>query len=339
MKKFLILAATAMIAGCSATKEVVEVRQGIPGINGIDGTSCSVGPEFAEESEQLIGARISCTDGSFAVVLNGLQGVQGIQGVQGDKGDQGEQGIQGIQGIQGPVGETGQAGQNGQNGQSCQVYRPSHADYVNLSCPNQATVKIYDGKDGEDGHNGTNGTNGVSCSVSQLSNGARITCGTSVAFVYNGLNGTNGTNGTNGANGTSCSVSNANGGALITCGNTSQMIYDGQNGAVGPVGPQGPQGQPGQNALANAIGIEGYIYPCGINFSNDEIFLRLTDGKILALYDGGANQDRLVLLAAGNYITTDVNNQNDACHFNVSSDARPKVTSASGWPTSTGVVQ
>lgn len=134
----------------------------------------------------------------------------------------------------------------------------------------------------------------------------------------NGSDGHNGTSGTNGANGTSCEVSNANGGALVTCGNTSQMIYAGQNGA---------------------IGIEGYIYPCGINFSNDEIFLRLTDGKILALYDGGANQDRLVLLAPGNYITTDVNNQNNACHFNVSSDARPKVTSASGWPTSTGVVQ
>jgi hypothetical protein len=173
-----------------------------------------------------------------------------------------------------------------------------------VTCGN-SSQRIYDGEDGEDGEDGRNGT---SCSISQLSSGARITCGSNVAFIHNGTNGTNGT---------SCSVSNLSNGVRITCGSNSQDLYDGRNGtngldgavgatgAVGPQGPTGPQGQPGTNALANAIGIASYIYPCGQEFNNDEIFLRLTDGKILALYDGGANLDRLVLLAAGNYVTTD----------------------------------
>lgn len=298
MTKFLLLAAATFIVGCTQTRELVEVHQGPPGL---DGTSCSVAPEYSVESEfqQMLGARISCTDGSFAIILNGQQGPQGVQGNQGD------------QGIQGPVGETGA------QGASCQAYRTHWSSGVWLACPHQYPVLIKDGEDGEDGEDGRDGRDGSSCSVSQLSGGARITCGHSVAFVYNGTNGTNGTNGSNGTNGASCSVSNVSDGARITCGNTSQVIYDGRNGtnglpgavgptgAVGPAGPPGPQGEPGTNALANAIGIASYIYPCGSEFANDEIFLRLTDGKILALYDGGPNLDRLVLLAPGDYVTTD----------------------------------
>lgn len=147
--------------------------------------------------------------------------------------------------------------------------------------PTKEVVDIYKGDPG---------VNGTSCSVSQLSNGVRITCGNTVQDLYDGRNGTDGLPGAVGA-----------------------------TGAVGPMGPPGPQGQPGTNALANAIGIASYIYPCGREFNNDEIFLRLTDGKILALYDGGANLDRLVLLAPGNYVTTDrVGNQ--VCNITVAND-------------------
>lgn len=281
MKKVAVACIIASIVGCSPDREVVEVYKGD---KGDPGTSCSVVPEVSEE-DVVVGARISCTDGSFSIVLNGEKGDQGVQGPKGD------------QGVQGPVGQTGPAGA------SCQAYKSFLFDGVWLACPNQLPVFIADGEDGKDGKDGK------SCSVSQQNNGAKITCGNSVAFVYNGTNGTNGT---------SCTVSNVSGGAKITCGNTSQIIYDGEDGAVGPVGPQGPQGEPGENALANAIGIKGYIYPCGQEFNNDEIFLRLTDGKILALYDGGPHLDRLVLLAPGNYVTTDRNGA--SCNINVSNN-------------------
>lgn len=178
-----------------------------------------------------------------------------------------------------------------------------------------------------------NGTNGTSCSVYQMENGARITCGNTVAFIYNGMTGATGEKGDTGLagqNGASCSMVRIENGVRISCGEDSQDLFNGLNGtngqagavgatgAVGPVGPQGPQGQAGTNALANAIGIAGYIYPCGNEFDNDEIFLRLTDGKILALYDGGPNEDRLALLAPGNYRTTD-RNGNQVCNVNVSS--------------------
>jgi hypothetical protein len=142
---------------------------------------------------------------------------------------------------------------------------------------------------GANGLDGANGTAGTSCSVARIDNGVRINCGSTSQDLLNGLNGTNGLQGSVGA-----------------------------TGAVGPTGSQGPQGQAGANALANAIGIAGYIYPCGMEFDNDEIFLRLTDGNILALYDGGPNEDRLALLAAGNYRTTD-RLGNQVCNVNVSS--------------------
>ncbi len=299
MKKVLLVMMIAMM-GCSDDRAVEAV---VTAKDGTNGTSCSVAPEYSEDifgefkktSVEQVGARISCTDGSFAIIMNGQNGEQGIQG---------EQGL---------TGATGQAGA------SCTASRLSWFDAVKIQCGNQHPVYMYDGRDGEDGRNGRDGQ---SCSVKQLSNGARITCGNDVAFVYNGTNGTNGS---------SCSVSNLSNGARITCGNTSQDLYDGRNGtngapgavgpqgAVGPVGPQGPQGEPGENALANAIGIASYIRPCGNEFDNDEIFLRMTDGNILALYDGGPHEDRLVLLAPGNYITTD-RNKNRTCHFTVNSN-------------------
>lgn len=160
-----------------------------------------------------------------------------------------------------------------------------------------------------------NGTNGSSCSVEQLTSGSKITCSDGTfAYVYNGADATscsvkgNSTGATvtcgnstvnlfNGVAGSSCSIKDTANGALITCGNSSAAIYDGQNGTT-------------------TIGIAGYIKPCGDEFPNDEIFLRLTDNNILGLYDGGPHEDRLALLAPGNYQTTD-RNKNNTCHFTV----------------------
>lgn len=288
MKYLLILLAVFVFVACNSRTEQIRIEA----IDGKDGTSCSVAPEVDEELETIIGSRISCTDGSFSVVLNGQQGIQGVQGIQG---------------IQGPVGAAAQ---------SCQAYRSILFSGVWLACPNQLPVLIKDGQDGEDGK---------SCSVKQLSNGARITCGSSVAYIYDGQDGKDG------KDGKSCALAPVSNGVKITCGNTSQTVLNGTNGTngqpgavgpqgeVGPVGPQGPQGEPGENALANAIGIAGYIFPCGSEFDNDEVLLRLTDGNILAVYDGGPHEDRLVLVAPGNYITTD-RNKNKTCHFTVTQD-------------------
>jgi hypothetical protein len=182
----------------------------------------------------------------------------------------------------------GENGHDGVNGSSCSVEQLENG--AKMSCTDGSFAYIYNGRDGS---NGTNGVDGSSCSISGTSSGASVTCsnGTSAA-ILNGLNGTNGQ---------SCSIQDLANGAKITCGSQSAIIYD------------------GEDADTSVIGIAGYIKPCGAEFNNDEIFLRMTDGNILALYDGGPHEDRLVLLAPGNYITTD-RNKNRTCNFTVTND-------------------
>jgi hypothetical protein len=91
-----------------------------------------------------------------------------------------------------------------------------------------------------------------------------------------------------GTNGSSCSTHQMENGAIVSCTDgTSSVIYNGVNG------------------LNGSSGILGPIFPCGKEFANDEVFLRLSDGSILAVYDGGNFLSRLVLIAPGSYITTD----------------------------------
>jgi hypothetical protein len=101
-----------LLVGCSVDKEKVKVTVGAPGAagtngtNGVDGkdgakgdtgatgkdgSSCSVAPAYAELEDEyysldttlvVIGAKISCDDGTSQIVYNGSQGVQGIQGIQ-----------------------------------------------------------------------------------------------------------------------------------------------------------------------------------------------------------------------------------------------------------------
>ena len=157
MKKTLLIATLiAAFSGCSSETTTEGI---VTAVNGTNGTSCSVAPEYSQEEssgeyERLsitqIGARISCTDGSFAIILNG---------------EKGEQGLQGVQGIQGNA------------GQSCQASRSHHSDYVTLQCPNQRAVYISDGRDGS------------SCTSKRLSRSVEITCGHKVTYVYDGQDG------------------------------------------------------------------------------------------------------------------------------------------------------
>lgn len=209
MKKIWISLLLSLTA-CSPSREVVQIYKGDPG------TSCSVAPELDTETHSQVGARVSCTDGSYAVIYNGPRGTQGVQGPKGDHG------------VQGPVGQTGASGA------SCQAYRSDFFGGVFLACPNQSPVLISDGTDGD------------SCSSSRQNsqNRVKITCGETVTYVYDGEDGHNGSNGTNG---TSCSVIPASGGANIKCGNAPSVFL--ANGATGPAGTQGAQGQPGRDGL------------------------------------------------------------------------------------------
>ncbi len=58
-------------------------------------------------------------------------------------------------------------------------------------------------------------------------------------------------------------------------------------------------------SIPKGITILGFIFPCGTEFANDEIFLRLSDGNILMVYDGGDRLSRLALAVPMTYVTTD----------------------------------
>jgi len=103
----------------------------------------------------------------------------------------------------------------------------------------------------------------------------------------------------NGLNGNSCTVNKVGSNAAITCGTTSVVVSDGVD--------------------ASGIYITEILNPCGVEFANDEVLLKLSNGRILALYDGGPHQDRLTLLTPGNYITTDAV-KNKSCSFTVTNN-------------------
>jgi len=239
MKKLGLLLLIALFANGCAKKHTVDVYKGTngdagkDGKDGKDGTSCSVASEFDEE-ENIVGARISCTDGSFSIVYNGEQGQQGIEGAQGDKG---EQGIEGIAGIQGPQGIAGV---------SCQAYESVPFTGVWLACPDQSPILISNGKDGE------NGKDGKSCKSIREKNKVKIQCGKNFSYIYDGQDGKDG------KKGTSCSAIATEGGANITCGNSSPVFI--ANGAIGPQGSVGPQGEQGRDGLDGKDG-ESAIQP------------------------------------------------------------------------------
>lgn len=140
-------------------------RQGDNGTNGSNGTSCTT-------KQTLNGAILSCSDGTSAIVLNGVNGKDGAQGIQGPTGATGPQGA---------IGPEGVKGLTGLNGGNCTVATTTNG--ASVVCPDGSTAIILNGIDGINGVNGTNGSNGT--------NGT------------NGINGKDGTNGTNGSNGTS----------------------------------------------------------------------------------------------------------------------------------------
>jgi hypothetical protein len=200
-----------------------------------------------------------------------------------------------------------------------------------IGCGKQTKTVTVEGKDGADGADGKDGKDGTSCSVSrayddsgELSIGVRISCTDgSSELVLNGSNGQTGATGTQGIQGvpgSSCSVARKAGDNYVTVScpqQTDVVIYDGLQGQQGLKGDKGDQGETGATGQAGA-GVS-VLYPCGRG-THTEIFLKLSTGEIVAVYDGGPNDDRLTLLIQGvTYTTTDRDTRNN-CLFKLDSD-------------------
>jgi len=121
----------------------------------------------------------------------------------------------------------------------------------------------------------------------------------------------NGENGRDGLAGENCTVSKVGNQSTIRCGTSSTVVLDGDKGDKGDRGDTGP--------TPSGIFITEIVNLCGSS-TNDEIFLRLSNGELLALYDGGPVSDRLTLIAPGNYMTTDSSGLH--CYFTITSDKR-----------------
>lgn len=197
----------------------------------------------------------------------------------------------------GPQGPSGKNGTNGKNGTSC--VSEQFADHVTITCGDYDPVVVMNGKDGVKGDKGDTGSQGPQ-----------------------GTAGTNGTNGTNGQDGQSCHViqllpshDNPTGGAKITCGTDSVIVV---NGAAG--------------ADAAAYTIVGTVDPCGPSGGQDEVFLRMASGNLVALFvdNGSALTARLSYIRDGvGYKTTD----SQACTFSLATNASGVRTITYGFGT------
>jgi hypothetical protein len=150
-------------------------------------------------------------------------------------------------------------------------------------------------------NDGENGMDGLSAYEVWVSLG---NSGSEVEFI-NSLRGPKGDVGSNGASGLSAYQ------IWISLGNTgteSQFI----NSLVGPQGPAGAAG-----VSPSGIFITEFLNPCNNEFAHDEILMRMSNGKVVAVFDGGPHEDRLTFLVPGTeYITTD-RNTNNQCRFKI----------------------
>jgi len=126
MKFLMLVMILTMTVGCGKqTKSItIDGKDGKDGIDGKDGSSCSVARAYDDSGLLSIGVRVSCTDGSSELVLNGSNGQNGATGAQGIQGEPGN---------------------------SCSISRGNSQNFVTIQCPNNDPVVVQDGADGEDG--------------------------------------------------------------------------------------------------------------------------------------------------------------------------------------------
>lgn len=84
------------------------------------------------------------------------------------------------------------------------------------------------------------------------------------------------------------------------------LVLLGACGRRGPKGDTGATGAAGLNGTNGTSAVIEVISPCADNQNYREILLRLSNNQIIAVYDGGPHQDRLVLVPyPQTYTTTD----------------------------------
>lgn len=138
-----------------------------------------------------------------------------------------------------------------------------------------------------------------------------------------GAKGRQGDTGAPGANALPCTVTAVPEGAMIACPNgSSQLITNGLDGLQGiqglpgAVGATGPAGAAGLDAtpVTTVQFCPGYqeSYP-----STFPEFALVISGQIYAVYDGGANDVFLALIAPGTYSSTSTS---APCNFTVQPD-------------------
>jgi hypothetical protein len=183
MKTKAILFTLFFLVSCGPAKESATIYQGKDGKDGSDGrngTSCSVSEALSDENE-VIGALISCGDGSSQIVLNGSDGQNGADGADGI---------------------------NGLPGNSCSISRESGKTFVTVTCGETSQV-VFDGQDGLDGEDGTDGEDGATgaqgpaginangCTLTFIGNQGnkgnkyQITCGSTSAIFTDSTNPSN----------------------------------------------------------------------------------------------------------------------------------------------------
>lgn len=175
---------------------------------------------------------------------------------------------------------------------------------------------------GPPGPPGKDGLDGGSCTATYIpigdpvlpKGGALITCGATLVLVSNGSDGLNGQNGQDGADGAQ--------------GPSGETGPQGDPGAQGDPGVGGLQGEPGVDAPASSYAIVGVVDPCGPQSFYDEVFMRLTNGKLIALFTDNVHGDnpRLSQIGDGSFMTTDGTN----CYFTISTSSGIRTISWTG---------
>jgi hypothetical protein len=169
-----------------------------------------------------------------------------------------------------------------------------------ITCPDGSQSVVYNGTNGSKGETGTDGTDGVDgsdgeaaeiCTVEEVDDGAKITCGDKSAVVKNGKNGNDGTDGAAGSDGVDgvdgtdgqdgvdgadgespapCKVESTDTGIKVTCGTSTAYVNNGKDGVDGTDGQDGTNGQDGVDGQDGSS--------CSVTRSKDEAKISCTDG-------------------------------------------------------------
>ena len=85
----------------------------------------------------------------------------------------------------------------------------------------------------------------------------------------------------------------------------TEGFYWACNGQPGPAGDAGATGPQGPAGTAGPLGIVEVISPCSTPATDNESFLGLGDGSLIAVWSDGPSDTHLVDLANGTFVTTD----------------------------------